>query len=153
MCLKRIECGYESLFGGRSAPSCRSHVSILVTNEWTIDERAQAVLGIDAGSGRELQAWARALHPDDRDRAVLKFDDVLRTSMSYEMEYRIVWPNGQVRHVLERGLSSGPVGGPPTRVDGIFSDITELRVAEQLGQRLLEAAPDAMVVPMPADRS
>ena len=120
--------------------------SDLVTNTWTTDERARAVLGMDAGSTREVPAWTRALHPDDRDRAVLKFDDVLRTSMSYEMEYRIVWPNGQVRHVLERGLSCGPAGGPPTRVDGIVSDITELRVAEQLGQRLLEAAPDAMVV-------
>ena len=118
----------------------------LVTNEWTMDERARAVLGIDTGSAPGRHAWTRALHADDRDRAVLKFDDVLRSSMSYEMEYRIVWPNGQVRHVLERGLSTGPVGAPPTRVDGIVSDITELRVAEQLGQRLLEAAPDAMVV-------
>jgi PAS domain S-box-containing protein len=118
----------------------------IASNVWTMDTRARAIMGLDADASLDADAWLRALHPDDRARAVSKFDEVMRTSMAYELEYRVVWPNGKIRHVLDRGLSSGPVGQKPTRVDGIFYDITQLRVAEQRGQRLLEAAPDAMVV-------
>jgi PAS domain S-box-containing protein len=118
----------------------------LAANVWTLDERARAMLGLDPSAVHDADAWTRALHPDDRARTIARFDEIMRTPSAYELEYRVVWPNGQTRYILDRGLSTGPSGGPATRVDGIFYDITELRLAEQRGQRLLEAAPDAMVV-------
>jgi PAS domain S-box-containing protein len=118
----------------------------IASNTWTMDARARTILGLPEGDALDADAWIRALHPEDRDRAVARFGEVMKTPGNYQLEYRVVWPNGQVRHILDRGMSSGPEGGTPTRVDGIFYDITELRMAEQRGQRLLEAAPDAMVV-------
>jgi PAS domain S-box-containing protein len=118
----------------------------LVNNVWTLDARARAMIGLDPAAAHDAEAWTRALHPEDRERTVARFDEILGKPSEYELEYRVVWPNGQVRHILDRGLSTGPAGGPCARVDGIFYDITDLRLAERRGQRLLEAAPDAMVV-------
>lgn len=118
----------------------------LASRVWTMDGRARAMLGLGRDAVVDTESWTRALHPDDRARAVSRLEEVKRAAAAYELEYRVVWPDGQVRHLLERGLSSGDPGEPPTHIDGIFYDVTALRSAEQRAQQLLEAAPDAMIV-------
>jgi len=74
----------------------------------------------------------RALrHPDDRDRVVAGFRDALESGRdAYEMEYRIVRPDGEVRWVFGRGRVVRDAGGRPVRYSGIDIDITERKQAE-----------------------
>ncbi len=118
----------------------------LASQVWRMDARARAMLGLNKNAVVNMQSWTSALHPDDRARAVATLQEVKRAAAPYQLEYRVVWPDGHVRHLLERGLSSGPPGQPATHIDGIFYDITALRFAERRAEQLLEAAPDGMVV-------
>ncbi len=46
--------------------------------------------------------WVKAIHPCDRERAVREFKQSVALKENYASEYRIVWPNGEIRHVRSR---------------------------------------------------
>ncbi len=84
------------------------------------------------------------IHPDDRtiwDTAV----NQLLKGKSWELEYRIVRPDGSIRHLLGQGQ---PIFNSDSQVEKLFGtvvDITERKLAEQAQARLtaiLEATPD-----------
>lgn len=69
-------------------------------------------------------SWLEAIHPEERDRVALAAR--LRQGVgSYDEEYRILRPNGEVRWIRETAY---PVSGPAgqiERVVGVARDITE----------------------------
>jgi PAS domain S-box-containing protein len=80
-------------------------------------------------------SWLDAVHPEDHDRALTFFDQ--ETSRSrYDAEYRIVRPNGEIRHIWDRGYIVRDETGRIARIAGLASDITEKR---RLQQKLQEA--------------
>ncbi len=46
--------------------------------------------------------WADAIHPDDRERAEQDFSDAAARRGQYNSEFRIIWPNGEIRHIRSR---------------------------------------------------
>ena len=89
-------------------------------------------MGLEPTSDRVPIAAIRALrHPDDRDRVIDGFRHALNGGIdSYEMEYRIIRPDGQVRWIFGRGRVVRGAGGRPERYNGIDLDITERKAAE-----------------------
>lgn len=75
------------------------------------------------------RAWARALHPEDRER-VLAFMDAERTR-EYEVEYRIVRPDGELRFLRDRGYPIRDPDGRVRRTAGIAVDVTETVLRER----------------------
>jgi PAS domain S-box-containing protein len=76
------------------------------------------------------------IHPDDRDayfHITRKWED---SATTYESEYRIVRPDGEVRHVRETAEGIRDETGRMIRSFGTVQDITERKRAEQ---ELLEA--------------
>jgi PAS domain S-box-containing protein len=75
----------------------------------------------------------RALrHPEDRSRVVAGFQHAIETgSDAYEMEYRIVRPDGELRWIFGRGRVVRDAAGKPVRYSGVDIDITERKRAEQ----------------------
>ena len=74
----------------------------------------------------------RALrHPDDRERVVAGFQRALegRTD-AYEIEYRIIRPDGRLRWIFGRGRVVRDSEGRPLRYSGIDLDITDRKAAE-----------------------
>ena len=49
-----------------------------------------------------VHAWVETLHPADRERVVAAMAE--RGDAHYQIEYRIVRPDGSVRWILERGF-------------------------------------------------
>lgn len=46
--------------------------------------------------------WTRAIHPDDIDRANRDFEDAIKRRGEYSSDFRIILPNGEIRHLRSR---------------------------------------------------
>jgi PAS domain S-box-containing protein len=80
--------------------------------------------------------WLDAIHPEDRDRVREAFYERALAEGRYDIEYRIVRPDGSVRWIHDRGkpVEAGPGGGggpPPRRLAGLASDVTARHEAEE----------------------
>jgi two-component system cell cycle sensor histidine kinase/response regulator CckA len=96
--------------------------------------------------------WLEAVHPDDRAR-VLDAAATRQAAGQYDVEYRILRPDGQVRWIRDTAFPVRDESGRATRIVGVARDITDRRLAqEQLRLReerfrlLIENAPDMIHV-------
>lgn len=75
------------------------------------------------------------VHPDDRDRAVAAVRAAGVSGVGYELSYRIVRPDGEVREVHSRVRAERVDGGLVTRLTGVMQDITSSNlVAAEMGR-------------------
>jgi PAS domain S-box-containing protein len=90
------------------------------------------LMGLPATSGPvRLDAMRALRHPDDRDRVADGLQHVLDSGSDfYEVEYRIIRPDGQIRWIFRRGRIVRDVRGKPIRYSGVDIDITERKAAE-----------------------
>ena len=72
---------------------------------------------------RSFDVWARAIHPEDRERIM---GAAARRRKGFQEEYRMVHPDGTVRHYLDYGAPQR--GG---RWIGAFRDITRSKQTEE----------------------
>jgi len=68
-----------------------------------------------------------AIHPEDRERAIGILEG--QRLRGFEVEYRVVRPDGSVRWVRDRGFPVKDRAGEVYRVAGVTEDITERRQA------------------------
>jgi PAS domain S-box-containing protein len=83
--------------------------------------------------------WLDAVHPDDRAGVEAAWDESVQTGGLFDVEYRIVDPEGSVRSLEVRGA---PVRGPEGEIAewiGICRDVTARREAEAQQQALQDA--------------
>ncbi|MDB5327944.1 MAG: multi-sensor hybrid histidine kinase [Phycisphaerales bacterium] len=79
------------------------------------------------------------LHPDDRDRTRKAVEVAVFNREDYDIEYRTVSPQGQIRWVRAKGRAYYDSDSNPTRFDGVTLDITDRKLAEAERQTLLES--------------
>ncbi len=91
------------------------------------------------------ESWNEAIHPDDRASANEKYKKGMSAG-KYEIEYRIVRPDGSIRWIETRGFPVRDDAGKIVRIAGVAEDITERKKADQKFKDLLEFAPDAIVI-------
>lgn len=73
--------------------------------------------------------WLEAIHPEDRDRVEAALPE--QAEGTYEEEYRIVRPDGEVRWIRDRAFPIEDDDGEVRRIGGIAEDITERKQAER----------------------
>lgn len=73
--------------------------------------------------------WLEVVHPDDRDRVLTESQAMLETG-SKDLEYRIIRPDGEIRWLRDRCQSICDISSKTCRLDGIATDITKRRQAE-----------------------
>ena len=76
-------------------------------------------------------AWAKALHPDDCERAVAALSDEYVDGIDHQIEYRLRDAQGKWRHFRDRSCRIDPSDGSPPYVQGIALDVTDLVESEQ----------------------
>ena len=114
------------------------------TNDLVWDEQMYKLYGItvDRFCGA-YEAWTRALHPDDRERAEREIRAAVRGESEFNTEFRIIWPDGSVHTMRAMALLQSDSSGVPTRMVGTNWDITaDIESADQLrqwNQQLAEA--------------
>jgi PAS domain S-box-containing protein len=75
--------------------------------------------------------WLTLMHPEDRPKVAAASEAAVRGGPRYDVEYRVVRPDGTVRVVHSQGEVTRDGSGRPLRQFGVMQDITDLRQAEQ----------------------
>ena len=104
----------------------------LQTQEMIWDDSMYALYHIrrDDFSGTE-EAWRAALHPDDLARGDQEVADAISGKKPFETEFRVLWPNGEIRHIKAVAKVFRDDQGTPLRMLGINMDISERKKAEE----------------------
>ncbi|MEA3026313.1 MAG: hypothetical protein QOF91_1598 [Alphaproteobacteria bacterium] len=98
----------------------------------TWSEETFRIFGLSPGDGPVTFARLRELiHPEDRERVVAAGVEALRTGGRYDVEYRIVLPDGEVRIIHSRGNATRDASGRTRRMFGTVQDLTERKRAEE----------------------
>jgi PAS domain S-box-containing protein/putative nucleotidyltransferase with HDIG domain len=84
--------------------------------------------------------FIEAVHPDDRDMVTAALDRALHTGRRYNVNHRIVWPDGTVRVVHQQAGFSFDENGKPARMVGTLQDVTKQSRAKELQSVLLAIA-------------
>jgi PAS domain S-box-containing protein len=77
------------------------------------------------------EIWLGSVHPDDRARVDAAALAVAQERVDYDVEYRVVWPDGTTRWILVRGRASYAADGMPVRISGVSLDVTDRRRDEE----------------------
>jgi PAS domain S-box-containing protein len=104
----------------------------------------------EEAAGGPLDAYLRAIHPEDRKRVTEVIAQVLTRGETFEAEYRLVGsrnPGAPVRWVVARGRVERDADDRAVRLPGVVVDVTrqrqtqlELRASEERRRLALEAA-------------
>ena len=73
----------------------------------------------------------RYVHPEDRHYVSQAVAEARLSHLPYDAEFRVVWPNGNVRWVAAKGNFYYSETGLPERMLGMALDVTERKLAEQ----------------------
>jgi PAS domain S-box-containing protein len=104
----------------------------LSTRNLIWDDMMFRLYGMDPAKHPPLdKAWESALHPEDRDRACAEVRQSLRDRQTYDTAFRVIWPNGSVRHIRAHAIVQRDKTGKAIRMTGTNWDITDHRVAEE----------------------
>lgn len=77
------------------------------------------------GAVATLAMWRKRIHPDDLARAHAELMDALRGDKPFNLIFRIVWPDGDVRFIRALAQVIRDASGIAIRVAGINIDITQ----------------------------
>jgi len=96
------------------------------------DEGQYQILGVDSGSFELTPGNIQGVfHPDDLHELREAWAGFARGAKSYEAEFRIVRPSGEVRWCIGAAAASTAKDGRVIRVSGVTVDITERKQAEE----------------------
>jgi PAS domain S-box-containing protein len=103
-----------------------------VNGDWMWDEGQYQILGLDPKTFVATPANIQALlHPDDLEEPRQALAQFQKGAKSYEAEFRIIRPDGQMRWCVGTAAATHDKAGRVVRVSGVTVDITERKHAEE----------------------
>jgi len=94
------------------------------------------VFGLAPGTfDGSLAAFLALVHPEDRDAVASGIRRAEREKKPFELAYRIRRPDGEERHIIDRGETIRDKAGRVTRLVGTVQDVTERRRLEEIAQQ------------------
>jgi diguanylate cyclase (GGDEF)-like protein/PAS domain S-box-containing protein len=89
-------------------------------------ENMGPLFGLERGAGFAAQAqFFAVIHPEDLALVAQSNDRALKTGAPYAAEFRVIWPDGSVHWVAEKGQAIPDDTGKPERIIGVVMDISE----------------------------
>ena len=131
----------------------------ILNNKLTWDDKMYALYGLkkEEFTGA-YEAWVKGLHPEDREYSEQETQQALRGEKEYDTQFRVIWPDGTIRHLTAQADIFRDANGKPARMVGVNYDITEqvqmqaaLRQSEEQFSSAFHVGPAAMTITRIAD--
>jgi len=104
----------------------------IVNNILLWDDQMFLLYGIDKNDfDGTYEVWRSALHPDDAARAEGSIQMAISGVKEYNIEFRVVWPDGSIHHIRALGSVERDDSGLALRIIGTNLDITKQKNTEQ----------------------
>lgn len=101
------------------------------TGELYWSERIAPLFGYAEGAlETSYENFLAAVHPEDRQRVITAIAASIDENLPYEVEHRVVRPDGTIRWLLERGAVTRHDDGKAIKMLGIVQDITDRKNTE-----------------------
>lgn len=101
---------------------------------WPMDfvsEGCKALCGYDRSELEEQRVlWGSFTHPDEIEPVERSILEAVANDEPFEVEYRIITRDGDIKWVWERGCAVGVMNGE-TILEGLITDINDRKLAEQ----------------------
>ncbi|MBK8051275.1 MAG: PAS domain S-box protein [Anaerolineales bacterium] len=114
------------------------------------DERTAALLGVEPDVlARDPELWTRLIHPDDLPALKAAGQQALAAPDALHARFRVLLPNGMIRHLEVHAEVEQTSKGPPHRLLGVAWDVTPWVESErrlQLQSTALAAAANGIVI-------
>ena len=104
-----------------------------VEGEWLyVSPQVEQLLGYTPEEWlADRNLWWSRVHPDDRARVKAHEERCARTLVPLAIEYRMLARDGSVVWIRDEGALGRPVDGGAVQVEGVLTDVTERRRAEE----------------------
>jgi PAS domain S-box-containing protein len=113
----------------------------LKTDELWASENWRVMFGFTKAERLDFNMFLQRLYADDRESIRQAVARAIEEADNYEVEYRVVLPDGQSRWIASRGRVQIANGGKPVRMHGVSADITARKQSEaELVQKRNELA-------------
>lgn len=97
-----------------------------------VSEGAEALTGYTAGEFLDGKiSWGEIIHPDDRPMVDDAIVNGILTKQVFDVVYRIRTRSGEIRWMSDRGQCVYASSGEPRFLEGIVSDVTAQKAAEE----------------------
>ncbi|GAB6051556.1 hypothetical protein JCM17960_03760 [Magnetospira thiophila] len=128
----------ENLALSESRLSISQSFANIGTWDWNIadgslywSERIAPLFGYPAGDlETSYENFLAAVHPEDRQMLQEAVKACVETGAEYDIEHRVIWPDGTVRWLQEKGDVVRAEDGTPLRMLGVVQDIHQVKTAE-----------------------
>jgi PAS domain S-box-containing protein len=122
----------------------------VVNDKLIWDEKMYQLYGITQENfNGAYEAWQMGLHQEDKARGDLEIQWALQGKKEFDIEFRVVWPNGNIRTLRGNALVQRDDAGQPVHMIGTNWDVTEQKnIDDELSNKisllsaLLNSLPD-----------
>jgi len=102
-----------------------------------LSEESYRIVDLDPRQGLpDRETLLRRIHPDDRDRVDAEIQAALRQQRDYELEFRIVRPDGTIKYLESTGHPLLSADGHAIEILATYVDVTESKRAQEEHERL-----------------
>jgi signal transduction histidine kinase/ActR/RegA family two-component response regulator len=116
----------------------------LDTYELHCTDMCKAIFGRPVDEPFSFAELRACVHPLDKSRVAEAVERSVADGLEYDIEYRVLWPNGETHWIMVRGRVTYDASGKPRRMAGVLLDVTERkRMHEALQQSEQELARQA----------
>ena len=103
----------------------------ILTGDVFWSERVGPLLGYAPGQLEStLENHIKATHPSDRQPMLDAIEACVEHDTPYNMEYRVVWPDGTLRWLLAQGAVARDITGKAENMTGVVQDIHERKMIQ-----------------------
>ncbi len=74
---------------------------------------------------RDVDGWRKAVHPEDSEYANSRFEAIATEGEVYDIRYRIIRPDGELRYINASGIALRDADGTITKLIGVNLDVTD----------------------------
>jgi PAS domain S-box-containing protein len=114
------------------------------TNALSWDRNLDRLFGLPQGTEvKNLERFLSFVHPEDRQGVIDACQACAASGIDFDMEFRVIWPDGTVRWLYDRGQMFLGSDGEPSYMTGACVDITERKSADEelrIGEERLRLA-------------